>query len=77
MILIGGKASANTAKLQDIILKAGKPVLWVEDVKELREKISWLENKKLIGIAAGASTPEWLIIDIINVVDAVTRGFDS
>ena len=77
VILIGGKASANTAKLQDIILKAGKPVLWVEDVKELREKISWLENKKLIGIAAGASTPEWLIIDIINVVDAVTRGFDS
>ena len=84
VILIGGKASANTAKLQDIILKSGKPVLWVEDVKELREKISWLDEiaktaccQNLIGIAAGASTPEWLIIDIINVVDAVTRGFDS
>ena len=75
VILIGGKSSANTGKLRDIIFNAGVNVLWVEDVKEFEaQKNSWLENKNLIGIAAGASTPEWLIIDVVN---AVTRGIDS
>lgn len=61
VILIGGKQSANTSKLRDIIQAEGVDVLWIEDDKELEENSKWLINKNTIGIAAGASTPEWLI----------------
>ena len=61
VVLIGGRASANTAKLRDIIQAEGVSVLWVEEEKEITENINWFSDKKTIGIAAGASTPEWLI----------------
>ena len=74
VILIGGKASANTGKLRDIITNEGVSVLWVEDDKELRENISWLEGKNTVGIAAGASTPEWLIVNITSIIAAAVEG---
>ena len=61
VVLIGGKQSANTAKLRDIIAAEGVSVLWIEDEKELAENSSWFTGKDRIGIAAGASTPGWLI----------------
>ena len=61
VVLIGGKQSANTAKLRDIIAAEGVSVLWIEDEKELAEHSSWFTGKNRIGIAAGASTPGWLI----------------
>ena len=74
VVLIGGKSSANTGKLRDIITSEGVNVLWVEDKKELEANLEWLADKNMIGIAAGASTPEWLIIDVKNYI-AGYRGF--
>ena len=74
VVLIGGKSSANTGKLRDIIISEGVNVLWVEDEKELEANLEWLADKKRIGIAAGASTPEWLIIKVKNNI-AAHRGF--
>lgn len=68
VVLIGGKQSANTAKLRDIIKSEGKAVLWIEDEKEIESNSEWFKNKFRIGIAAGASTPEWLIINIKNII---------
>ena len=61
VILIGGKSSANTGKLRDIIESEGVKVLWLEDNCELENNLNWLADKNVIGIAAGASTPAWLI----------------
>lgn len=61
LVLIGGRTSANTAKLRDIASECGMDVLWVEDSEEIKEARSWFEGRNRIGIAAGASTPEWLI----------------
>ncbi len=59
IIVIGGKNSANTGKLVEIARAAGAPVLWIEQPSEIDR--GWLENRETVGIAAGASTPEWLI----------------
>ena len=77
VILIGGRESANTGKLRDIIQAEGVSVLWIEEPEELDD--SWLDNKNMIGIAAGASTPEWLIDKVINAIaqKRQSRGFDS
>ncbi|MBQ7221288.1 MAG: 4-hydroxy-3-methylbut-2-enyl diphosphate reductase [Synergistaceae bacterium] len=67
-VLIGGKQSANTGKLRDIIASEGVSVLWVEDEEELNRETEWFMNKHRIGIAAGASTPGWLIDKIRNTI---------
>ena len=61
VVLIGGRASANTAKLRDIIKSHNIEVLWVEDENEIESNSDWFKTKNKIGIAAGASTPAWLI----------------
>ena len=66
VVLVGGRSSANTAKLRDIIQNENVDVLWIEEPSELNNNYDWFKNKNMIGIAAGASTPSWLIIDTEN-----------
>ena len=66
VVLIGGKSSANTGKLRDILEAEGVNVLWVEDEKETEANSDWFT----VGIAAGASTPEWLIHKITKIIAA-------
>ena len=40
----------------------------------LQQNISRLDNKITVGIAAGVSTPEWLIIDVTNIIAAAVKG---
>ena len=69
IIVIGGKDSANTARLFQIAAASGCPALWVEDEAGLER--GWLKGKKRIGIAAGASTPDWLIQKIATILESV------
>lgn len=62
ILVIGGRNSANTQKLVEIAEGAGVPTLWVEHAGELDG--GWLQNKGTIGVAAGGSTPDWLIKEI-------------
>lgn len=62
IIVLGGRNSANTRKLAEIAFGSGVPALWIEHSGELER--SWLEKKSTIGIAAGGSTPDWLIKEL-------------
>lgn len=66
IVVIGGKESANTAKLRDIAKTNDMDVVWIEDIDEM--DWGWLEGKNTIGIAAGASTPQWLITEVCNKI---------
>ena len=66
VVVIGGKESANTAKLRDITIESGMDVLWIESVSDM--DWNWLKGKTRIGIAAGASTPEWLIMEVCEAL---------
>jgi len=66
VVVIGGKESANTAKLRDIAIESGMDVLWIESIEDM--DWGWLEGKTRIGIAAGASTPAWLIMEIHEAI---------
>ena len=71
VVLIGGRASANTGKLRDIIKSHDIEVLWVEDENEIESSLDWFKDKSVIGIAAGASTPAWLIDKIRSNIAAI------
>jgi 4-hydroxy-3-methylbut-2-enyl diphosphate reductase len=64
MIILGGRNSANTKKLAEISMDVGVSTLWIEHAGEIDR--GWLHNKENIGIAAGGSTPDWLIKDLIQ-----------
>lgn len=74
IIVIGGKNSANTRKLVEISRSQGAPTLWIEKAEELDWR--WLEGKLQIGVAAGASTPDWLIQKLATtlVIPQVAKG---
>lgn len=59
MFVLGGKISANTKRLVEICRDTGIPTYHIEESKEI--KSSWLKNIKRIGIASGASTPDWIV----------------
>lgn len=64
IIILGGRNSANTRKLAEIAQGAGSSALWIEHAGELDRR--WLQNREIIGIAAGGSTPGWLINELIE-----------
>ena len=65
MIIVGGKNSSNTKQLFNIAKENCEAYL-VESEDELNKE--WFKNKKLCGISAGASTPEWLVEKIISKI---------
>ncbi len=65
-VVIGGKNSSNTKKLYEICCKNCK-TFFVEDISDL-EKICYDFRKKSIFITAGASTPNYLICKILDLV---------
>lgn len=67
MIIIGGKQSSNTNKLNEIANENCKNVFFIETTKEL-EKEKLKEYSK-IGIMAGASTPKKYIEDVISYIE--------
>ena len=66
MIVIGGKQSSNTKQLFTICKQYCPDSYHIESKEELRPE--WFEGKKLCGITAGASTPEWIIEEIIGKI---------
>ena len=68
MIVIGGKNSSNTKQLLNICQENTTSHL-IEDEKEL--ELSWFENKTLCGITAGASTPDWIIQNVVNEIEKI------
>ncbi len=62
VLVLGGKKSANTAKLAQICHTAGKPVYRVETAEEI--DFAWLKGLRTVGVTAGASTPGWIIEEV-------------
>ncbi len=66
MVVIGGKHSSNTKKLFEICSANCKDTILVENSSQLPEW-SIPENRvEKVGITAGASTPDWVIQDVIE-----------
>lgn len=66
VIIIGGRNSANTKRLYKLSKKIIKNVYLIETADELKKK--WFKNKKVLGISAGASTPDWIIQEVVKKI---------
>ncbi len=66
MFVIGGHNSANTKRLAEICAKTDTPTFHIETVDE----INWdkIKNVNKIGVTAGASTPDWIIKEVLEIM---------
>ncbi len=69
MIVIGGKNSSNTKQLLHIAQEECKDSFLIEDENEIQT--SWFKDKHICGVTAGASTPDWIIQNVINQIEQI------
>lgn len=66
IVVVGGRGSANTNRLVQISEKRGMPTFLVETEQEL--DLKKLADYDVIGVTAGASTPNWLLQRVVDKV---------
>lgn len=69
MVVVGGKNSANTRRLYEISSKYCGKVIFIETQKELNYHL--LKNARIVGITAGASTPDDIIKEVRDKINRI------
>ncbi|MEI6588019.1 MAG: 4-hydroxy-3-methylbut-2-enyl diphosphate reductase [Candidatus Moraniibacteriota bacterium] len=69
MLVIGGRNSSNTGKLVQLSEAQKTPTKHIETAFELQ--LEWFAGVKKVGIAAGASTAQFLIDEVVDKIDAL------
>jgi 4-hydroxybenzoate polyprenyltransferase len=72
MVIVGGKGSSNTQRLVELSQSKGIPAFHVEVADEL--ELDKLREYETVGVTAGASTPNWIIQQVVERLEqAQTR----
>jgi len=69
MIVIGGKNSSNTKQLHNICLENCSDSFLIENLEDI--DYSWFNSKETCGITAGASTPDWIIQQVVTAIEKI------
>jgi (E)-4-hydroxy-3-methyl-but-2-enyl pyrophosphate reductase len=72
VVVIGGKNSSNTTHLAEVCRDYGTEAIHVETVEELTNHPA-LENAETIGVTAGASTPDWLVEEVLQYLESLNN----
>ncbi len=67
MIIIGGKNSSNTKQLSSIAHDYCENSYHIEDENDIDPL--WFKDKEFCGISAGASTPDWIIQNVVDFIE--------
>jgi len=71
MIVLGGYNSANTRRLAEICREFNPRVHHIETAPELSPET--LSGVSCVGVTAGASTPEWIIEELVERIRKIWR----
>ena len=71
MIVVGGRNSANTTRLAEICRSEGARTYHIETAAEIRR--DWFQDQDKIGITAGASTPDWIIEEVVCIMEEINK----
>lgn len=71
MLVIGGHNSANTNRLARICSDIQPRTFHIETASEIDP--AWLVGAASVGITAGASTPEWIIREVVEKLQQLTK----
>ncbi|NMA96304.1 MAG: 4-hydroxy-3-methylbut-2-enyl diphosphate reductase, partial [Clostridiales bacterium] len=68
MIVIGGKNSSNTHKLYQLCKERCENTFAIESAKDINKNM--LDAGEIVGVTAGASTPIWLIEEVVETMES-------
>ena len=72
VVIVGGRNSANTRHLAELARQYGKPCQFVEKASEL--DLGAFQGAGTVGVLAGASTPTWLVEEVVVALEQLGRG---
>jgi 4-hydroxy-3-methylbut-2-en-1-yl diphosphate reductase len=70
MVVVGGYESANTRHLRDIASEFC-PAYHIERPEQLEEV--WFTNARTVGVTAGASTPDYVIKEVVDALEELNE----
>ncbi|MBT0653661.1 4-hydroxy-3-methylbut-2-enyl diphosphate reductase [Geomobilimonas luticola] len=72
MVVIGGYNSANTKRLTEVCTELQPKSFQIETAQELNP--AWFDKVERVGVTAGASTPKWLIDEVVERIQQINRN---
>jgi 4-hydroxy-3-methylbut-2-enyl diphosphate reductase len=67
MLVVGSRNSSNSVRLVEVARDFGAEAYLIDNAGEVREK--WLEGKRVVGISSGASAPENLVRELVELFE--------
>lgn len=71
MMVVGGRNSANTNRLAQICQELGTVTHHIETASEIDP--AWFNKNSIVGITAGASTPDWILEEVVERLKRIDR----
>jgi 4-hydroxy-3-methylbut-2-en-1-yl diphosphate reductase len=68
MLVIGSRNSSNSVRLVEVAGDCGTEAYLIDNAGEVREE--WLTGKRVVGISSGASAPENLVQELVELFRA-------
>jgi 4-hydroxy-3-methylbut-2-enyl diphosphate reductase len=75
MIVVGGHNSANTSHLAELSVANGVDTHHVETADQLER--DWFAEHEIVGVTAGASTPDSSIDAVVSRIEAIDRDLQA
>ena len=69
VIIVGSPNSSNSNRLREVARTLGVEAHMIDQASELRPE--WLQGRQRIGVSAGASAPEVLVLEVIARLQAL------
>jgi 4-hydroxy-3-methylbut-2-enyl diphosphate reductase len=63
LVVVGSQSSSNSNRLREIATTRGIPGYLVDGADDLKRE--WFEDKRVVGVTAGASAPETLVQQVV------------
>lgn len=71
MLVVGGFNSANTRRLAEVCVEIQPRTYHIETAAEIDP--NWFKDDERIGVTAGASTPKWIIDEVVSRIEALNK----
>ncbi|SHH10861.1 4-hydroxy-3-methylbut-2-enyl diphosphate reductase [Thermosyntropha lipolytica DSM 11003] len=72
MLVIGDETSSNTNTLYEECKNTGVKTYKIQKAEQIEEE--WLKGVNAVGITAGASTPDWIIKEVVDKMAGYNSG---
>jgi 4-hydroxy-3-methylbut-2-enyl diphosphate reductase len=72
IVVVGSKNSSNSNRLREVAAHMGRQAYLVDRAVEI--DAAWFAGSQSVGVSAGASAPESLVVEVVHTIAAYTGG---